>query len=59
MEIGSEELGDEVDILERGDEDVAERDDLRIREYAEHLLEPSTRIRWEGEKRFLTQHSHV
>ena len=29
VEVGAEELGDEVDVLEGGDEDVAERDDLR------------------------------
>lgn len=28
MEVGAEELGDEVDVLEGGDEDIAEGDDL-------------------------------
>lgn len=30
VQVGSEQLGDEVDVLKRGDKDVGERDDVLV-----------------------------
>lgn len=37
MEVGSQELSDKVDVLERGDEDVGERDDVFVLDVLEEL----------------------
>mgnify|MGYP001570293870 FL=1 len=37
MEVGSQELRDKVDVLERGDEDVRERDNVLVLDVLEEL----------------------
>lgn len=40
MEVGSQELRDKVDVLERGDEDVRERDNVLVLDVLEELEFP-------------------
>lgn len=37
MQVGTEELGDKVDVLERGNEDVGERDDVFVLDVLQEL----------------------